>query len=440
MNSHVRVVCTGKPASGSQVSGESGVSVSAWIANFEGIRGGYGIEAARDAESAAITSFFGKARAEFAKVGWRLDAVPGTLGRFMAEFSDTDLAEVIDILSLVCCSVAVVPVSTGAGPVLPRLCIECTQLTQAPGAYRAPEGVPQFTSLGANVIGGQASYKSKADRQSSGVRLDMALATKFVDALAEVASAGTGQQVVTCWQPVIATDNPAHRLYYRLILMTLTVDGRLEPASGYDALARLGLLAQYEHELMCRVLLELEAHETVNLGVTISAATLCMQGIWSNIFKRLQNNRSLATRMFVEIADHSEINDLSSSIKTIDRLRLAGCKIVVSGFGAGHASVRRVMAFRPHVVQLSEIFAALGIKNDPGRNLLKSMVGVAEALGAAVIVSGVDTVERHALAAYTGAAWITGQCGAGPSVGRPWRHSDSVLRPRSTLSQSQGPI
>jgi EAL domain-containing protein (putative c-di-GMP-specific phosphodiesterase class I) len=106
-----------------------------------------------------------------------------------------------------------------------------------------------------------------------------------------------------------------------------------------------------------------------------------------------------ATRVVVELTEHSSVADYDALLADIDVLRRRGVRIAVDDAGAGYASFRHILSLRPDIIKFDRDMVT-GVDVDLARGaLVSAMVAFAERIGAKLVAEGVETgAELDALA------------------------------------------
>jgi EAL domain-containing protein (putative c-di-GMP-specific phosphodiesterase class I) len=220
-------------------------------------------------------------------------------------------------------------------------------------------------------------------------------------------------------------------LYSETLSRILAEDGNLCSCGSLIAAAeRVGLAPAFDRFVMARVLNELKAAPLARLGVNLSAASAVCDFAWEPLLTAIEKNRSLATRLVVEITESSPVWSIGLAVGFVDRLRQAGCWVAVDDFGTGHSSIRRLLSLKPDVVKVDALFLKLAasqpersdiLVRHPApcyRELLRNLVGIAESLAPVTVIEGVETAAHADIARAIGARWMQGYHIGCPSFAR----------------------
>jgi EAL domain-containing protein (putative c-di-GMP-specific phosphodiesterase class I) len=233
------------------------------------------------------------------------------------------------------------------------------------------------------------------------------------------------------WQPVVAAGSPGEILYHEGLARIINDDGEhLSPALFIPALERVGLARAFDRQMVAMVLDELEAFPDAVLGVNISGKSARLDGWWSSLFRRLQNE-DVARRLVVEITETAALPPEAPAF--VAALRKLGCRVALDDFGMGHASVRGALSLCPDIVKVDAFFMRNACLSEQSSAMLEHLIGIAGNVAPTVIVEGVETSgqSEHAarlqamLASRSVQCWQQGYHFGKPSFWRSWRHGAS---------------
>jgi EAL domain-containing protein (putative c-di-GMP-specific phosphodiesterase class I) len=118
------------------------------------------------------------------------------------------------------------------------------------------------------------------------------------------------------------------------------------------------------------------------------------------------------TGLQIEITEH-ELDDGTTLIESLDKLRRRGAQIAVDDVGEGYAGLKRMIGIRPDVLKVDRAIAA-GVSNDSAKvAVLEAVVHFAARTGAYVCAEGIETAEDLAVVAgldvTLAQGWIVGR-------------------------------
>lgn len=308
------------------------------------------------------------------------------------------------------------PVFTAAGPV--HLHASVINL----------DGSERCLNNGVAAAGPDVIILSAVEAARRSYRTDMAVLSPVLAAIGgfrEAERVGLARDVVDVdigWRPVGRAAAPGGSAFYEATLALIRADG--QPAACEQVIAaseRVGLVHLLDSYIVSRAADELiEARGAVSLLVSVSHESLSDQHFWRGILEKLERGGGVARDLIVEVRGSAVACAAPGMSETLAMLRRQGCRISFGNFGLGSTSLRDLVAFTPDFVTIDRHFLSQTLRTQFGGDPLSYLVGLAHALGAEVIVDGVDcinlaTVARESRAALQKGAWCGGQ-----RISRSW--------------------
>jgi diguanylate cyclase (GGDEF)-like protein len=159
--------------------------------------------------------------------------------------------------------------------------------------------------------------------------------------------------------------------------------------------------------------------ERVSLSVNISPRTLESPEFSSTAFLSILRRYGMSPdRIVLEMTERETIRDPERLRMVLMGIQDAGVQLAADDVGAGNAGLRLLSQFRFDVVKIDLSLVQRGT-NDQGQSILRSIVEVAERMGARTIAEGIETSGQLRTARALG---ITG--GQGYLLGRPGPERD----------------
>ncbi len=262
-------------------------------------------------------------------------------------------------------------------------------------------------------------------------RADMALAVNLFDAMRD-------GRLMLAWQAIGSAENPSEILYHECLLRILKPEGHIESVGeAIEAVERLGLARALDRFVAEKVFRELHAAPARRIGINMSAQSLARDGWWRRLVAEFEAHPQLAARLYVEITETARIPSISDALEFVAVLRQLGCHIVLDDFGAGYASIRHLLAFKPDVAKIDRFFIHYAKTSAQGFAALRHLIGLAESLGAIAVAEGIETAAESEMALEAGCAWQQGYHHGRPSIARPWGLVGAPERDRAGLGPFQ---
>jgi len=280
----------------------------------------------------------------------------------------------------------------------------------------------------ADAVDGTASQTSSLpdrpfDGESAGHGDDWGLEyRRDMHAAATLFEAMSNDRIEIAWQPVQCPTDPDQILYIEGRLRLVDPDCEISTVASLLAAAeRLGLVRALDDYAVARVISELETDPDVKLGINISSQSAKFDEWWLDTIERLKRRPDVASRLIIEITEAAQPSIPSHVSRFADEVRKLGCRIALNDFGAGHASIRHLLALRPDIVKVGGFFLTKAGNSERDETAFRHLVGLVKSLVPIVVVEGVDTAALGHLASDAGADCAQGVLSGAWTVIRPWR-------------------
>ena len=159
--------------------------------------------------------------------------------------------------------------------------------------------------------------------------------------------------------------------------------------------------------------------QAVSLSVNVSPRTLEAPEFSSTAFLSILRRHGMSPdRVVLELTEREAIRDPERLRTVLMAIQDAGVRLAADDVGAGNAGLRLLSQFRFDVVKIDLSLVQRGT-NDQTQSILRSIVEVAERMGARTIAEGIETSGQLRTARRLG---ITG--GQGYLLGRPGPERD----------------
>ncbi|HUS96506.1 MAG TPA: EAL domain-containing protein, partial [Hyphomicrobiaceae bacterium] len=143
-------------------------------------------------------------------------------------------------------------------------------------------------------------------------------------------------------------------------------------------------------------------------SLNVSALT-CADADWLQALRTLTaGDRSLTSRLMIEITETAAIEDLEQSIAFVDTLKELGCLVAIDDFGAGYTSFKNLKHLAVDIVKIDGSFVK-NLATDPGdRIFLETMVRLAENFGMKTVAEWVGCEETAGIVRDVGITYMQG--------------------------------
>jgi EAL domain-containing protein (putative c-di-GMP-specific phosphodiesterase class I) len=134
----------------------------------------------------------------------------------------------------------------------------------------------------------------------------------------------------------------------------------------------------------------------LRLSVNLSARQLAQPTCVADVASALEDTGMAAEDLCLEITESVVVQDTELAIDALDALRAQGVLIGIDDFGTGYASLSLLKRIPADLLKVDRSFVA-GLGTDPQDTpIVRTVVGLAEALGLAAVAEGVESSEQVA--------------------------------------------
>lgn len=209
-------------------------------------------------------------------------------------------------------------------------------------------------------------------------------------------------------QPMIASKSGKAAIYECLLRMERP-DGELVSAGQFIEIAeQLGLSRLIDKRTLELSVALLKKYTDLTLSVNVSSLT-ASEPDWIAALKRLTNeDRTLTSRMIVEITETSVIHDLELTKAFVDALRELGCRIAIDDFGAGYTSFKNLKALNVDMVKIDGAFVKDLAADQSDQAFIRTMVELARTFRLETVAEWVGDAESARILTEAGIDYLQG--------------------------------
>lgn len=134
--------------------------------------------------------------------------------------------------------------------------------------------------------------------------------------------------------------------------------------------------------------------QPVPISVNISRQRFTSEGLLNYVVE-LQDKYDIdASFIELEILETTFIDALDAMINVINALREKGFRINVDDFGSGYSSLNQIANIPADIIKFDRVFASRSLKNDKGRQVIKSLIEMLKMVNYDLVFEGVETKEE----------------------------------------------
>ncbi|PRX09507.1 UNVERIFIED_ORG: EAL domain-containing protein (putative c-di-GMP-specific phosphodiesterase class I) [Martelella mediterranea] len=267
-----------------------------------------------------------------------------------------------------------------------------------------------------NILQGKvvAALSTLAVRPHEDVRLSTASPQSGADYRADMHAAATAYEALS--EGCVAFAEQAIRnaagngtLYDECqARFTCETGERIAPAAHISALERIGLTGAFDKWVVEATVDKLRSRAGIRLGCNLSGLSARVDNWWLHLFPHLLKNRSLAERLVLEITETARPYSLKAGAGFVEMVHLFGCRVALDDFGAGFSSIGFARDAKFDIIKIDGSYVRRQVAGEHTGSMLDLLVKLAHAVGADVVVEGIETSDEQSAALETEARWLQG--------------------------------
>lgn len=184
--------------------------------------------------------------------------------------------------------------------------------------------------------------------------------------------------------------------------------GEMAPNEFIPPAEEAGLIMQIGKWVLreaCRVSL---AWTVLIIAINVSPLQFRTAGFAERTTAIIRQEKTLPSRIELEITEGVLIEDEKGAQETISQLRQVGFRIALDDFGTGYSSLNYLSHFPVDKIKIDRSFTqSLGVTGNGGA-IMESMVRLGQAMGLTVTAEGVETRSQMAALAEAGCNQLQG--------------------------------
>jgi EAL domain-containing protein (putative c-di-GMP-specific phosphodiesterase class I) len=137
------------------------------------------------------------------------------------------------------------------------------------------------------------------------------------------------------FQPVVCAATGTVDYFECLLRMRDEEGGVVSGGEFITIIEELGWIGLIDRYVLKKTVQDLAADPQVRLGLNISGMTAGDRPWLRLLISLLRHRRDIARRLVVEITETAALGDIAESVRFVDTLRDAGCRVALDDFGCG---------------------------------------------------------------------------------------------------------
>ncbi|QGG95621.1 putative bifunctional diguanylate cyclase/phosphodiesterase [Actinomarinicola tropica] len=267
-----------------------------------------------------------------------------------------------------------------------------------------------------------AMYSAKEAGRSGWVIFDAELRQRASDRLRIEAdlrhSLATGAGLTVHLQPEVELATRATVGFEALVRWTLPDGSNVPPDRFLPIAGDAGLMPMLGRHVVAGVAQGLRELRTAGHGswIALNAAAEELQhpDFAPQVRRALDAVEIDASRLCIEITEHSILKDPAGVDLALRPLRDLGATVAIDDFGTGYSSLSYLTRFRPEYLKIDRTFTSAVLERSGDRAVVEAVLHLADSLSIVTVAEGIETEEQAAALDELGC-----QLGQGWHFGRP---------------------
>lgn len=149
-------------------------------------------------------------------------------------------------------------------------------------------------------------------------------------------------------------------------------------------------------------------NESLRVCVNLSARQFARQGLADHVKSLLLQSGASSSQLGLEMTESSLIPNMSTAVDVLAGLRTLGVSLLMDDFGTGYSSLNYLHAFPFDVLKVDRSFVARMTEGSQPRQIVRTIIELARALGMDVVAEGIETQEQYRLLRQMGCRYGQG--------------------------------
>lgn len=226
-----------------------------------------------------------------------------------------------------------------------------------------------------------------------------------IDKLSRIQSAFDNNKFILFCQPYLDLKQEDSPLYFE-VLIRLTSDKNesqpLSPAEFFPLINEFGLQVELDKWVIEHTFKVLNKYLTDwdsigRCSINLTAQALNDSTLADYIFSLATKHSIPLKKICFEITESAALTNEQQAIKTIERLRLEGCKIALDDFGTGYASFDYLRRLPIDILKIDGSFVRNITENKVDQTIVNTISQVAKGMSLSTVAEFVETSEHISL-------------------------------------------
>jgi diguanylate cyclase (GGDEF)-like protein/PAS domain S-box-containing protein len=203
------------------------------------------------------------------------------------------------------------------------------------------------------------------------------------------------------YQPIVGLDDFKLRGFEALVRWQHPQRGFVSPGDFIPIAEETGLIMQLGEWVLRESCMQMERWQTIFasdpplfVAVNLSGKQFIQQDLIKNVARILEETKINAQCLKLEITESMVMDNVDQATEMLRQLRALGLKLSIDDFGTGYSSLSYLHRFPINTLKIDRSFVTRMADNNENREIVRTIVTLAQTLGMDVVAEGVETQEQ----------------------------------------------
>ncbi|WP_299808716.1 bifunctional diguanylate cyclase/phosphodiesterase [uncultured Roseibium sp.] len=245
------------------------------------------------------------------------------------------------------------------------------------------------------------SFRYYDDRMDEQLREQRELRIDLVSAIRE-------NELELFYQPIVTAKTGDTVFYEALIRWRHPKRGLISPAVFLPVARNADMMSEIGAWVLERALGDARGWDTAGVSINVCTSQIRKHGLAEQVADLLVENEFSADRLILEITEDLLMEESAETLQTIQALRDLGIGLAIDDFGTGYSSLSYLHKFRFDKMKIDRSFVSRIGQEDEADTLIRSMLGLARAMGMQTVGEGVETTAQKQFLVDAGCEYLQG--------------------------------
>jgi len=228
------------------------------------------------------------------------------------------------------------------------------------------------------------------------------------------------------FQPIVSAATRDVVMHEALLRMTDGGGDLIAAAHLIPVAEKLGLVRLIDRAVTQMTISTLHNYPQAHLAMNVSGSTATDPRWFNQLTDIIAANRSVASRLTVEITETVALADLKETFSFVEALRNIGCSVAIDDFGAGFTSFRNLRDLPVNIIKLDGSFCRDLKHNSGNQYLARTLIDLSHKFNLKTIAEWVETRDDADILKEYGIDLMQGNLFGDASLVLPWKRKEDL--------------